>query len=168
MTQALKQKRCLAAIREGARVPSGSSNAKTRDDDELGWNRRGSWSDAGINPLPPINLRWPSLRPLCCEVLQPQQELRLGLPSTWNSAPLGLDLRCPVLLARSTTSPPKLCPLPKAPWPVKRPGLLLVSEGSSGSSDAVVNASCPPGCPPLPFPMPPSLLSQTYSPLLLR
>ena len=34
-----KQKRCLVAIREGARVPLGSLNAKTRDDDEPGRNR---------------------------------------------------------------------------------------------------------------------------------
>ena len=127
-----------------------------------------SWSDAGDNPLPPINLRWPSLQPLCCEVLQLRLLSQPGLPSTQNSALLGLDPHCPVLLARSMTSPPKLHPLPKAPWPVKRPGLPLASEGSLGSSDAVVNASCPPGCPPLPFPMPPSLLSQAYSPLPLR
>ena len=47
MTWAPKQKRCLAAIREGVMVPSGSSNAKTRDDDEPGWNRQGAQTQEG-------------------------------------------------------------------------------------------------------------------------
>ena len=111
-----------------------------------------SWSGAGDNPPPPIDLRWPSPWPLCREVLQPRPLLRPGLPSTRNLALLGLDPCCLVLLARSTTFPPKLRPLPKAPRPVKRPGLLLVPESSSGSSDAVVNASCPLVVPPFPFP----------------
>ena len=66
---------------------------------------------------------------------------------------LGLEPSYPVLLARSMTSPPKLRPLPKAPRPVKRPGLLLVLEGSSGSSNAVVNVSCPLVGPPFPSPL---------------
>ena len=114
-----------------------------------------SWSGAGDNPLPPIDLRWPSPQPLHREVLQPRLLLQPGLLSTRNSALLGLDLRCPVLLARSITSPPKLRPLPKEPRPVKRPGLPLASEGSSGSSDTVVNASCPLVVPPFPSPCPP-------------
>ena len=114
-----------------------------------------SRSGAGDNPLPPIDLGWPSPRPLRCEVLRSRLWLRPGLPSTRHSALPGLNPRCPVLLARSTTSPPKLRPLPKAPQPVKRPGLPLVPEGSTGSSDAVVNASCPLLVPPFPSPCPP-------------
>ena len=113
------------------------------------------WSGTGDNPLPPIDLGWPSPQPLCHVVLQPRLLLQPGLPSTWNSALLGLDPCCPVLLARSTTSPPKLHPLPKVPWPIKRPGLPLASEGSSGSSDTVVNVSCPLVVPPFPSPCPP-------------
>ena len=47
MTRAPKQKRCLAAIREGAMEPSGSSNAKTREEEEPGWNRRGARTHEG-------------------------------------------------------------------------------------------------------------------------
>ena len=47
MAWALKQKRCRAAIREGAMVLSGSSNAKTNDNDEPGWNRRGAQTQEG-------------------------------------------------------------------------------------------------------------------------
>ena len=39
VTWALKQKKCLAAMREGAMVLSGSSNVMTNDGDDLGWNR---------------------------------------------------------------------------------------------------------------------------------
>ena len=124
-----------------------------------------SWSGAGDNPLPPIDLGWPSLRPLCCKVLQPRLLLQPGLPSTQNLALLGLDPHCPVLPARSTTSPPKLCPLPKAPQPVKRPGLLLASEGSSGSSDAVVNVSCPLVVPSFPSPYLPRFYHRHIPPL---
>ena len=127
-----------------------------------------SQSGAGDNPLPPIDLGWPSLCALCCKVLQPRLLLWPGLPSTWNSALLGLDLYCLVLLARSTTSPLKLHPLPKAPQPIKRPSSLLVSEGSSGSSNTVVNTSCPLVVPPFPSLFPPSLLSQAYSSPPLR
>ena len=45
--RAPKQKRCLAAIREGALVLSGSSNAKTREEEEPGWNRRGARTHEG-------------------------------------------------------------------------------------------------------------------------
>ena len=112
-------------------------------------------SGTSNNPLPPIDLGWPSPRPLRRKVPQPRLLLWPGLPSTWNSALLGLDPRCPVLPARSTTSPPKLRPLPKAPRPVKRPRSPLAFEGSSGSSDTVVNASCPLVVPPFPSPCPP-------------
>ena len=47
MTQAPKQKRCLAVIREGVRVPLRSSNTKTRDDDEPGRNRHGARTQEG-------------------------------------------------------------------------------------------------------------------------
>ena len=47
MARALKQKRCHEAIREGAMVLSGSSNAKTSDDDEPGWNRCGAQTQEG-------------------------------------------------------------------------------------------------------------------------
>ena len=111
-----------------------------------------SQSGTGDNPLPAINLGCPFLHASCYGVLQLRLLLQPGLLSTQNLALLGLDPCCLVLLARSTTSPPKLCPLPKVPWPIKRPGLLLASEGSSGSSDAVVNASCPLVVPPFPSP----------------
>ena len=39
-----------------------------------------SWSGTGVNPLPPIDLGWPSLQPLCCKVLQLQLLLWPGLP----------------------------------------------------------------------------------------
>ena len=88
-----------------------------------------SWSGAGNNPLPSIDLGyWPSLV-LHRGVHQPQLLLQQFRPLTRKPAPQGLALHYPVLLARSTTSPPKLRPLPKVPWPVKRPGLLLVSKG---------------------------------------
>ena len=38
--QALKQKKCLVVMREGAMVPSRSSNMMTNDSDDLGWNRQ--------------------------------------------------------------------------------------------------------------------------------
>ena len=124
-----------------------------------------SWSGAGINPLPPIDLGWPNPRPLCRKVLQLRPLLWPGLSLTQNSALLGLDPRCLVLLARSTTSPPKLRPLPKAPQPIKRPSLLLASEGSTGSSDAVVNVSCPLVVPPFPSPCLPHFYHRHIPPL---
>ena len=47
VTWAPKQKKCLAAMREGAMVPSGSSNVMTSEDDDPGWNRRGGLTHEG-------------------------------------------------------------------------------------------------------------------------
>ena len=104
-----------------------------------------SRSGAGDNPLPPsalglqsfgkspLGLR-PLLGPLPPRLLQPQ-----------HPRPLGPGLQRPVLLARSTPSPPKLRPLPKARRPVKRLDSPLVPE-----CFRVHWCKCPPVIPPSP------------------
>ena len=100
---------------------------------------------AGVNPLPLNALGQqslgksllgprPLLGPLPPRLLQPQ-----------HPRPLGLGLQRPVLPARSTPSPPKLRPLPKAHRPVRRLGSPLALE-----SFRVHWCKCPPVMPPSP------------------